>query len=163
MVLTVLKNCMKYNMYFQNAGSRWCKHGSQVLQTKNKSRVCLEELMSAACSCAIYSMFLRSLFPVSPEQTRHPGSCYPSDADTRSDLWGGSVCQWGRGIHRGAVSRPGRQQWFRTGWCHFDREQRGPCRCQRGARHSEPPPPSPSLSFNGLTSQFLPFLVHLSH
>lgn len=33
----------------------------------------------------------------------------------------------------------GRQQRFRTGLCHFDREQWGPCWCQRDTRHSDEP------------------------
>lgn len=64
-------------------------------------------------------------------RTRRPGSCYLSDADTWSDVHGG-------------VSVPGFMQalWFRPGRCHFDREQRQPCWCQREARHSKASPPS---------------------
>lgn len=42
----------------------------------------------------------------------------------------------GKEIRRGVVRRsaPVIQE---TGWCHFDREQRGPCWCQREARHPD--------------------------
>lgn len=60
---------LKYKFILMSTSniSRWNEvyDPAQLSKTKLKSRVCLEELVSATCSCAIYSMFLRSLFPVS--------------------------------------------------------------------------------------------------
>lgn len=91
---------------------------------------------------------------------------------THDLIYGGGQCvSEGRKICRGAVRRPAAviQE---TGWCHFDREQRGPCWCQWGARHSDKlcssslslcysPSLSVALPHNLLLSQSC--LVHLSH
>lgn len=55
------------------------------------------------------------------------------------------------------------QHWLRAGWCHVDREQRGPCWCQHGARYSEQLCSPSSLSSKSVLLLFFisPFTILL--
>ena len=125
----------------------WCQNPTWVEEAKlskpkYKSGACLEEPVSAACSRAIYSVFLRKLT-----------SCVPAAGRDILDLV--TRLMWTHDLIYVGVSvsvRRDPQRCLReagsadsgTGWCHFDREQRGPCWCQRGARHSDKPRSSSS-------------------
>lgn len=127
--------------------------------------------MSAACRYNLQQRCFAVCFLCPTTRMRHPGSCYPFDEDMYT-IWspggGKSKCQWGGESQTGRPSG-GQQQRFRTGLCHFDREQRGPCWCQQDTRHPDEPsctpstPPNPwtprnnSVSFKGLYRQYFSF------
>lgn len=66
--------------------------GNEVrdINSSATTKVCLEELLSATSYHTIYSLFRQKRIPAfASSRAKHPGSCYPSDVDTWSDLWGG--------------------------------------------------------------------------
>lgn len=133
-------------------------------------RFVLGGLVSATSYCAIYSISLWSLFPVSPQQDKTSWTLLPVRCGHM--IWS-MVGGWGQCVveRERFTEAPsaGRQQWFRTGWCHFDREQRGHVGVSGEPDTPTRPAPPPSLSatispsvpHSLLLSQSC--LVHLSH
>lgn len=151
-------NSLKYNIYFS---LHWCQHPPWAEEAKLRKPKTNQEFVWRSCVCSVFSCnFPTKLVSCVPPAGRDILDLVTRLMRTHDLIYGGGHCvSEGEGFTEAPSG--GRQQWFRASWCHFDREQRGPCWCQRGARHTDKPHSSSlflhcNLSFNDLTSQPLP-------